>query len=207
MALKVGTENKRNVILASVLLVAVVAIAIYEFGGSSPAPAPTPAPVAVTPAIRPTASSTPSAAGPEATRIATAVPQNLDPSLHLERLALSETIEYAGNGRNIFSADSAPIVIEQPVKSARNDAAVAQKPVYTPPPAPVAPAIDLKYFGYSTAHDGKRRAFLLRGEDIYEAGVGDIVNHRYKIVAVNANGVQITDLSYNNTQTISLSGN
>ncbi len=202
MALKAGTENKRNVILAGVLLVAVIGIAIWEFGGSSPAPAP--APVAATPATR-TASSNP--AGPEAPRIATAVPQNLDPSLHLERLALSETIEYAGNGRNIFSADSAPIVIEQPVKSARNDVAVAQKPIYTPPAAPVAPAIDLHYFGYSTSRDGKRRAFLLRGEDIYEAGVGDIVNHRYKIVAVNLNGIQITDLSYNNTQTLPLTGN
>jgi hypothetical protein len=207
MAIKVGTENKRNVILASVLLIAVIGIAIYEFGGSSPAPAPAPVtPVVATAPKSPSPSPVP-AQGPAATRIGTAAPQNLDPSLRMDLLAQSETVEYAGNGRNIFSADSAPVAIEQPVKSARNQPAVAQAPAYTPPPAPVAPAIDLHYFGYSTTRDGKRRAFLIRGEDIYNAGVGEIVNHRYKIVAVNPNGCQITDLSYNNTQTVPFSAN
>jgi hypothetical protein len=47
----------------------------------------------------------------------------------------------------------------------------------------------------------------MHGEDIFEAGPGEIVNHRYKVVSVAPNGVQIIDLSYNNTQTVPLLAN
>jgi hypothetical protein len=140
--------------------------------------------------------------GPEAKKIAG---NGLDPSLHLERLLLSESIEYAGSGRNIFSGEAAPVAMELAAAPARPNAAVQQ--AYVPPQPPQPPAIDLKYFGYSAAKDGKRQAFLLRGEDIFEASAGEIVNHRYKVVAVDAHSVQVTDLSYNNTQTLPLTAN
>jgi hypothetical protein len=206
MAIKVGAENKRNVYIAAGLFCVVAYLAVSQLMGGPSTPAPSPvkapvvarqAPVAVRPAVGATA-------GPAAKKLPGS---GLDPSLHLERLALSESIEYAGDGRNIFSADSAPVRIPDALSGARTTD-VAAGPVVPPAPAiPTAPAIDLHYFGYSAARDGKREAFLSHGDDVFEASAGEIVNHRYKVVAVDLHSVQITDLSYNNTQTLPLVGN
>jgi len=205
MALKVGTENKRNVIIAGVLFCVLVALAIYQFTGgpSTPAPAASrPAPAALRPNGTPAASTS---AAPAAKKVNVAGPGlGIDPSLHMDKLALSESIEYAGSGRNIFSAESAPVAIETAEASPRPDV-VPTAFVPTGPPPP--PQIDLHYFGYSADKNGKRQAFLLHGEDIFEATAGEIVNHRYKVVTVDAHSVQVTDLSYNNTQTLPLVGN
>ena len=207
MAIKVGAENKRNVIIAGALFCVVAYLVITQiFGGSStpsPAPAARPAPVAQTGSQATTlrGSTAPNARSAGQARLLPST--GLDPALHLEKLALSESIEYAGSGRNIFSGESAPVVIEQAIAKARPSAA-AIAAANLPPPPPQPPAIDLRYFGYTANRDGKREAFLLRGDDIFEAAAGEIVNHRYKVVAVDAKSVQITDLSYNNTQTLPL---
>ena len=211
MALKVGTENKRNVIIAGVLFCIVVYLVISQlFSGPSTPPATT-ARIArtnrSTPAA-PVAATTPATSN-SSTSGATArkLPgSGLDPALHLERLRAVESIEYAGSGRNIFSGEATPLAIETAMGPARPQQPL--EPVITgPPPPPQPPAIDLRYFGYSASKEGKREAFLLHGEDIFEAAAGEIVNHRYKVVAVDARSVQVTDLSYNNTQTLPLSGN
>lgn len=213
MAIKVGTENKRNVIIAGVLFCIVAYLAISQLMGGSSTPPSAPSRPATTagqsagqaatvqpprPGVR---TAVGSATGPAAKKVPNA---GLDPALHLEKLALSESIEYAGDGRNIFSADSAPVRIEEPLKAARPNGPATQ--IATgPPPPPTPPAIDLHYFGYSANKDGKREAFLLHGDDIFEAAAGEIVNHRYKVVAVDVHSVQVTDLSYNNTQTLPIS--
>ena len=203
-AIKLGTENKRNVILAVVLLAVVAYMALSQLlsGPSRPPAAPAPQTTAPTSRQRTRTTTSISTVG-EAHKLPSI---GLDPTLHLERLAASESIVYEGTGRNIFSMDSTPMRIEQALASAR-PSQQKSAPVYTPPPVPRPPSIPLHYFGYSVAKDGTRRAFLLKGEDIFDAGVGEIVDHRFKIVSIAPTGVQVTDLGYNSTQTLPLESN
>jgi len=99
--------------------------------------------------------------------------------------------------------------IEQPLKSPRASGpnAVVKNGPPTPPAAPKPPAIDLKYFGYTLAADKSYQAFFSHGDDIFMARTGEIINHRYKIGLIRPNSVEVTDMSYNNKQVLTLMGN
>ena len=206
MALALGTENKRQVYTVIALAAVIVIAGGYELYNSSSTPTAPAAVAPVRPATTPrgttstTATQRATAAGPQAQRVSGS---NIDPTLHFDRLAQSEDVVYSGTGRNIFSAESVPVHIEAPIKPARNTPPPAV--VATGPPAP--PAIDLKYFGYTQTHDKTYQAFLVRGDDIFLAHSGDVVDHRYKVVAIMPQSIQITDLGYNNTQVLPLSAN
>jgi hypothetical protein len=205
MALQLGTENKRQVYLVAVLFAIIVGAGGYElysnFAGPSTTTVPTPA-RNVTPArttVRPTAQ--PTSAAQEAQELTNA---GIDPTLHFDLLAQSEDVDYEGTGRNIFSASSAPVVsIPTLVKGPRPGAPQVNLPP-APPPAPKPPAIDLKYFGYSETKDKSIRAFFVHGDDIFIATAGQIVDHRYKVEDIKPGSVQVTDMGYNNTQTLTL---
>ena len=194
--MRVGTDNKRQVYILGGLLVVLFGFGGYQifkmFGGGT---SYTPPPPAV---AQYKGGAAPSTAGPDAQKLSN---DSLDPTLHIERLAFNESVEYSGTGRNIFSAESAMPKIEPPAAPPRP----ADIPVATgPAPPPAAPKIELKYFGYAQSKDKSIKAFLVKGDDIFMARAGEIVDHRYKVGAISPGSVEITDLSYNNTQTVPL---
>jgi hypothetical protein len=212
MALRVGAESKPKLYAAIGLGAIVLIIAIVQipkfFGSSSPV-AP-PAPVISTtaaPAPQPSSSSAPGRPGAAAAypHEAIQLPSSsaLDPTLHPEVMAQAEDTTYTGNGRNIFSPNSVaptPVNIEKP-KNFRPSA--PPEPQGPPPP----PAIDLKFYGYSSAHGGSRQIFLLHGDDIFLAHEGDVVDRRYRVVSIRPFSVEIEDIPYHNTQSVPLSQN
>ena len=187
--MKVGTENKKKTILAGALVVVAAALLVYQFsGGGSPGTNTTTASPAA---------GTAKAAGAKPARKRITLAHSLDPTLRFDLLKSSEDVTYKGNGRNIFSSQAPPPPqdIPNPVQSALQQE--AQQP---PPPPP----IDLKFYGYEGPKNGNKRIFLLKGEDIFLAKEGDIVDRRYKIVHVGPNSVEVQDVLTNNTQTIPL---
>jgi hypothetical protein len=194
--MKTGLDNKRNVAILVALLIVLIAAILYFVssvfvGGSTP-----PAPAATTQPAPGTGTGT-GTEGHAARKIPSLA--KLDPTLHPEVMAGAESLVYSGSGRNIFSMNSAPVKIETPMGPVRPQqvAAVHQGP---PPPPP----IDLKFFGYES-QGGAKKALLLHNDDVFIAAEGDVVDHHYKVIKINPLSIQVTDLLYNNTQTLPLS--
>jgi hypothetical protein len=201
-ALKVGAEDRKKLIAAGAFGVLALGYVAYTFLGSGSS---TDAPTSAAPVVTTSAPVSTNTVSPAATATARITPSKLDPTLHPEGMLLSESLVYAGRGRNIFApagtqADAAAPKIPVPAATARY---VAPAPVNTGPPPP--PPIDLRFFGTATRRDGKREAFLLHGEDVFVAGQGDIVSRRYRIDDINATSVGVTDLTNNNAQRLPMS--
>jgi hypothetical protein len=219
MAIKLGTENKNKTYAAIGLGIIGLLGAAYEINDqffSNPAQpaavsAPPPASVKQPAAAGRTASVPASAeAAPGIfAHQAIALPgaSALDPTLHPEVMAQAEDTTYNGDGRNIFSANSAPAPtpsIPKPIGPARPQPVIPQGP----PPPPPPPNIDLKFYAYWAPHGGgKKRVCLMHGEDIFIASEGDVVDRRYKVVKIEAFSVDVEDLAYNHTQTLPLTQN
>lgn len=201
MAMKLGTENKRQVYLLIALFAAILLIGGFELYQTLSGPA---APRGAVPALANqqtnSGSATNRAPASEAQRISFA---SIDPVLHFDKLAQSEDVDYKGTGRNIFSAESAPPAIPKAIASARPNGPT----INVPPPPPQPPAIDLTYFGYSEANGGAPVAYFIHGDDVFIARSGQIVDHRYKVDSVKPTSADVTDLSYNHTQTLTITQN
>lgn len=193
MALKLGTEDKKKVYIAGALgvlvLILVIKTVLGAFGG-----APTPSPAANDVVIQPAAQHTAARVVPAGGSMA-----RLDPTLHPEIMAAAESLQYTGQGRNIFSMFSTPVAIEK-VNAPIRPGAHAE--LQAGPPQP--PPIDLKFFGYESVPGGGRKAFLLHGDDVFIASQGDVVDHRYKVLSIQPFSIQVEDLPYNNTQNLPL---
>jgi len=136
---KLGTENRKQLIAAGILGGLLLLVAAYEvttFSSTDASTATTaasvPAPTA-TNSARPTRRGSGSAPGKKEH-----APQSLDPTLHLDQLALTEQIKYEGSGRNIFVAQ-ADAVIPTPGGTGATDRDAKNIPFPIPAVAPPPP--------------------------------------------------------------------
>lgn len=185
--MKLGTQDKKKTIIAGALLVLAIFLIVRAFSGGgqdSAATAPTPSPAST------------AAKGKNKKPAKTLLAHSLDPTLRFDLLKSSEDVTYKGNGRNIFSSQAPPPPepIPQPVTP------VSTQPA---PPAPPPPS-GLKFYGYAGPKNGAKKIFLIKGEDIFLAKEGDIVDRRYRIVHVGTTSVQIEDVLTNHTENIPL---
>ena len=190
--MKLGTENKTKTAIAAGLLL-VAAFAVYNWlssgGDSASAPPATKVATAVTSAAK-------SLAKPGARKTGPVVlAQSLDPTLRVDLLKTSEDVTYKGSGRDIFQNQPEPPPIPKEVKKVIDTG---------PPPPPPPPPIPLKFYGFSGTKTGPKQVFLSRGDDIFIAKEGQIVDRRYKILKIGPNSVEVEDVLTNNRQTLPL---
>jgi hypothetical protein len=197
---KLGAENRTKVIAATSLGVVLLIIIVTQFGGffggmPSTAASPT-ASRATDPALDSAPAPRTAARGKPVTGKKDAAFRSMDPSLRLDLLKESENTKYEGAGRNIFRVFvEIPKMITPPVNPEPARAA------YVPPPPP---PINLTFYGFATPTGGTKRIFLAKGEDVFIAKEGDIVDRRYKVVRISQNAVEILDVLSNNRQSIPL---
>jgi hypothetical protein len=190
---KLGTENRKQLIAAGVLGGLLLLVAAYEvttFSSTDASTATTAASVpapAATNSARPTRRGVGSAPGKKEH-----APQSLDPTLHLDQLALTEQIKYEGSGRNIFVAQ-ADAVIPTPGGTGATDHDTKDKIIQIQAAAPP-PPIPLKFFGFASHSGEAKKIFLSKAEDVFIAGEGEIVDRRYKVVRISPTSVEIQDL-------------
>ena len=201
--MKVGIEDKKKLAVLGVVGAMALGAGVYLYTQlSEPSPAPVAAPVIASTPATPVVKS--SGSGVASKNVGTTAAQ-LDPTLRMGPMLVTEALVYSGGGRNIFSASSVPVEIPKAIAPARPKAALPPPPVVPQGPPPP-PPIDLKFFGTSSLENGHRQAFLLHGEDVFLATDGDIVQRRYKVLTVSANSVLVEDMTNNNRQTLPLIG-
>jgi hypothetical protein len=192
-----GTDNRKQKMVAVALGIVALLVVAYEFVPSSSTIAST---TPVTTAIDPHALTANTARpgthhGSVSTAKKVRPAPDLDPILHLQQLASAEQVKYEGSGRNIF-VSQADAVIPIPLSNGTDKGKPGDKQagVYPiPQPAPP-PPIPLKFFGFASQPGEPRKVFLSKDTDVFIAGEGEIVDRRYKVVRISAASVEIQDL-------------
>lgn len=204
--MKLGAESRNKTIAAGVLALLAIFLVWHSFfsGGGGPSAPPVNA--------QPGNAAAPNAQGAKANRPARRQPakatlpeeNSLDPRLRLALLKTSEDTEYQGSGRNIFRAEAEPIIpkqIDNGLKKKEDAKTITPPPPPPPPPGP--PPIPLKFFGFAS-RSGAKSVFLSKGDEVFVATEGQVVDRQYKVLKINANSVEIEDLFNNNRQTVPL---
>ena len=190
--MKLGTESKTKTAVAAGLLL-VAAFAVYNWLRSSNDSAPSPAATKVTTAVNSGAKTLGKPAARKTGPVVLA--QSLDPTLRVDLLKTSEDVTYKGSGRDIFQNQPEPPPIPKEIQPVINTG---------PPPPPPPPPIPLKFYGFTGNKSGPKQVFLSKGDDIFIAKEGQIIDRRYKIIKIGPNSVEVEDVLTNNRQTLPL---
>ncbi len=188
--MQLGLENKKKALWAAVLGGIAVLVFAYEvlpfFSGPS------------------TSASNAQAAAPAPARLITSrgktkpgkkvKVENLDPTLRLDLLAMSEQTQYQGNGRNIFVSQAEDIPIPIAKGNTDNKQKEAEIQQYQLPQAPQQTPIPLKFYGFASRPGEPKKIFLKLNEDVFVAGEGEIVDRRYKVIRITNTFVEIQDV-------------
>ena len=185
--MRLGLENKKKTTWAVALAIVALLAVAYEF---IPFFTDSPARAASAQAAAPSASRASARTTKKPVKKTRA--ENLDPTLRLDLLAMSEKTRYEGSGRNIFVSQAENVVIPHPITSGAPDAP-GDKQYVVPTPAQ-APPIPLKFYGFASRPGEPKRIFLKLGEDVFVAGEGEIVDRRYKVIRISPNSVEIQDV-------------
>jgi hypothetical protein len=191
--MKTGMENRKELMVAGGLAAILVLILAYEFFPSFSTNAST-GPVAATPIA--IAAKPPAHHGKTAGTGKEKAQQNLDPTLQLQQLAVIEQIKYEGSGRNIFVSEPDPVIPTPlaPGQIGPGGKVVEDTRIYSPPAQAAPVPIPLKFFGFASKAGEPKKIFLSKGEDVFIAGEGEIIDRRYKVVRIAPTSVEIQDV-------------
>jgi hypothetical protein len=192
MAIAKGTKNPKQAALLSALVVVIILLAGWEIRTTTSS-------ATVSTVSR---QSIAERTQPSGTPPKKATFTGNDFHLRLQELARSESVDYASDGRNVFSKMVAAVAVEPPLAPAR------PLPIPSPMAAPeskhVLPSMDLKYLGFAESNPGRINALFMHGDDIFIATTGDIMFHRFRVGTIQTSSVQVTDLVSNRTQAIAI---
>ncbi len=232
--MKFGAEPKKVVILGVLLAIAAFVLYTQVFSGPSDEPAPRRAPQASAAPIaqqvipsetagRLARRGTRTSQSEFRPRVGVANPKDrpdpatINPEIRFDLLARLEKVDLESTGRNIFQMGAEPIQIGQPAGPPKplpkmvptipiNHPVGPGAPPATAPAGPQAPPITFRYYGFEVSRvNGRKRAFLLDGDDILVAGENDTVKSgRYKVTRIGVNSITIEDTQFNHSQTLPL---
>lgn len=189
--MKLGSDNRTKTIAVAALAGVALLVVIFELMHSLSTVASTNTPTVTN---MPELSPSPARPGRKGSGTAKKVrpPQSLDPTLNLQQLAITEQIKYEGSGRNIFvsQAEEIPKPITPGTESGKKD----DPKIFPIPPVAPPPPIPLKFFGFASHPGEPKKVFLSKGDDVFIAGEGEIVDRRYKVLRISPTSVEMQDV-------------
>jgi hypothetical protein len=207
-------KQRKQLILLSVLLAALMAVLYYAFSGGTDSDTRGISSKKLSPAtsvaeIQDLVISR----NPRRTGGKKEVPlRDVDPTIHLERLTQFDSGTPL-NARNMFSLDAPPAPQAPIVGPPRHPSTSEPGPnsaagtgtgsSRTPQPPPI--NINLKFIGFALNPDQKtRQGFFAEGEEIYLAFEGQLVANRYRVVHISDASAEIEEVTSKTRRQISL---